>query len=408
MNLSFYIAKRYLFSKKSHNAINIISGISAAGVAIGTAALVCVLSVFNGFEGLLESMFSNFDPDLKISLVEGKTFHITDSIKQIEKLPEVAYYSEIVEENAMLQVEEKQVPGLVKGVSRDFGKMVDMDQILVGGEYTLNDGAFYLTILGTGLANQLETGPNFFTPLYIYAPKRKARVNLARPDKSFTTERIFVSGVFSIQQAEYDNNYMIVDINFARNLFEYEKDEITGIEINLKDGVDLDDAKDKIQDLLGDKYSIQDQYEQQESFFKIMKVEKWMSYFILSFILLIAVFNVIGSLSMLIIDKKKDIITLCNLGANDQLIRRIFLLEGWLISVLGAFIGLFIGSLLSLLQEWYGFITIPGNSPYVINAYPVELHISDLVLILITVLIMGFLAAYYPVKRIDSVQLKEM
>jgi len=399
LSFSFRIARRYLFSKKSHNAINIISGISAAGVAIGTMALVCVLSVFNGFETLISDMFSAFDPDLKITLTHGKTFDVNSKeFNELHKMKSVAYFTEVVEENALLRFKDKQMPATIKGVSNDFEKMTRIDSIMYDGRFVLFDGAFQRAVLGVGVASILGLGAHFIDPLYIYAPKRTSKINLLRPENSFNQIGTFVSGIFSVKQLQYDDHYVLVSIDLARNLFEYEKSTVSAVELKLAKGVKQSEIQKQIQTLLGDRFQVKNRYEQQESFFKIMKIEKWITYLILCFILLIASFNIIGSLSMLIIDKKADIQTLRNLGANNQLIKRIFLFEGWMISGVGALIGICLGTLLCLMQQYFGLLKL--GTGYVVDAYPVVTNALDILLVFITVLFMGVLAAYYPVRYI--------
>jgi ABC-type lipoprotein release transport system permease subunit len=399
LSFSFRIARRYLFSKKSHNAINIISGISAAGVAIGTMALVVVLSVFNGFETLITDMFSSFDPDLKITLVHGKTFDVNSKeFKELHKMKSVAYFTEVVEENALLRFKDKQMPATIKGVSSDFEMMTNIDSIMYDGKFVLYDGAFQRAVPGVGVASILGLGAHFIDPLYIYAPKRTSKINLLRPENSFTQIGTFVSGIFSVKQLQYDDHYALVSIDLARNLFEYEKSTVSAVELKLANGVDKDKVQKQIKTLLGEKFQVKNRYEQQENFFKIMKIEKWITYLILCFILLIASFNIIGSLSMLIIDKKDDIETLRDLGANNKLIKRIFLFEGWMISGVGALIGICLGVLLCLLQQYFGLLKL--GTGYVVNAYPVVTNMLDILLVFTTVLLMGFLAAYYPVRYI--------
>ena len=401
LSFSFYIAKRYLFSKKSHNAINIISGISAAGVGVGTMALVCVLSVFNGFESLIANMFSAFDPDLKITLTHGKSFDVNSpEMSEIRKLKSVAYFTEVVEENALLRFKDKQMPATIKGVSQDFRKMTRIDSIMYDGEFTLYDGAFQRAVPGIGVANILGLGTHFIDPLLIYAPKRTAKINLLRPENSFNQVGTFISGVFSVQQLQYDDHYVLVSIDLARDLFEYDKNKVSSVELKFANGVDQEKIQKQIISKLSNRFQVKNRYEQQESFFKIMLIEKWITYLILCFILLIASFNIIGSLSMLIIDKKADIETLRNLGANNQLIKRIFLYEGWMISAVGAVFGIGLGTLLCLIQEHFGFLKL--GSGYVVDAYPVVTNLMDSVLVLVTVLLMGFLAAYYPVRYIKK------
>lgn len=395
------IARRYLFSKKSHNAINIISGISATGVAIGTMALVVVLSVFNGFESLITTMFSSFDPDLKITMSQSKSFDVNSTgFEKVRKLKSVAVFTEVIEENALLRYKEKQMPATVKGVSENFRQLTNIDSILLDGKFLLYDGAFENIIPGVGVATILGVGANFIDPLYIYAPKRLSNINLLRPEKSFNQAATFVGGIFSVQQLQYDDHYILTSLALARELFEYKSTEVTAIELKLAANADLDQTQQQIRQALGKKYDVKNRYEQQESFFKIMKIEKWITFLILSFILLIASFNIIGSLSMLIIDKKSDIQTLKSLGADNKLIYQIFLFEGWLISIVGALSGILIGTIICLVQEHYGLIKLGAG--YVVDAYPVLTDPTDTLLVFVTVIVMGFLAAIYPVRYINK------
>ena len=401
LSFSFRIARRYLFSKKSHNAINIISGISAAGVGVGAMVLVCVLSVFNGFEVLISDMFSSFDPDLKITLTQGKTFDVNSpEFNALRKDKSVAYFTEVVEENALLRFKDKQMPAIIKGVSNDFEKMTDIDSIMYDGHFILYDGGFQRAVPGIGVASILGLSAHFIDPLYIYAPKRTSKINLLRPENSFNQIGTYISGIFSVKQLQYDDHYVLVSIGLARDLFEYEKNKVSSVELKLAKRVDKEKVQKQIQTLLGNRFQVKNRYEQQESFFKIMKIEKWITYLILCFILLIASFNIIGSLSMLIIDKKADIETLRSLGANNQLIKRIFLFEGWMISAVGAVAGISIGAILCLLQQHFGILKL-GNG-YVVDAYPVVTNVIDVLLVFVTVIIMGYLAAYYPVRYIRS------
>lgn len=398
-SFSFRIARRYLFSRKSHNAINVISGISSVGVMVGTIALVFVLSIFNGFEVLFSDLFSAFDPDLKITKNEGKIFAInTQEFEKIKTHPSVAVFTEVIEENALLKFKEKQMPALIKGVSEDFKKMTRIDSIMFDGDFVLFDGAFERAVPGTGVAAVLGLGAHFIDPLYIYAPKRTSKINLLRPENSFNQSATFVSGIFSVQQNEYDNQYVLVSLNLARELFEYEENSVSSVEIKLTGGADAEKSQKVIQQLLGKDYLVKNRYEQQESYFNIMKVEKWITFLILSFILLIASFNIIGSLSMLIIDKKDDIATLRSLGADDRLVKQIFLLEGWMISFVGTGVGVVVGTIISLLQEKVGFIKL--GTGFIVENYPAVTQFSDIILVFFTVLLIGFFAAWYPVRYI--------
>lgn len=401
LSFSLRIARRYLFSKKSHNTINIISGISATGVAIGTIALIVVLSVLNGFESLVANMFSSFDPDLKITAVQGKTFDInTNEFEQLKKMKSVAVFTEVVQENALLRFKDKQMPATVKGVSSNFAQLTQIDSIIYDGAFILNDGAFERAVPGIGVARMLGLGAHFIDPLYIYVPKRTAKINLLRPDKSINEAGTFVSGIFSVQQLIYDDQVVLVSLELARELFEYDSATVSSLELKIAADADFRKTQQQIQTLLGNKYNVKDRYQQQESFFSIMKIEKWITFLILSFILLIASFNIIGSLSMLIIDKKNDIETLRNIGANNRLIKQIFLFEGWMISATGAIIGIIIGVGITLAQQHFGLLKL--GSGYVVDAYPVVLQFTDAVLVFVTVVVMGWLAAWYPVRYISG------
>lgn len=401
LSFSLRIARRYLFSKKSHNAINIISGISATGVAIGTLALVVVLSVFNGFESLITDMFSAFDPDLKVTLNQSKSFDVNSKeFEQVRKLKSVVVFTEVIEENALLRYKEKQMPATIKGVSSNFKQLTDIDSIMLDGSFLLYDGAFENSVPGVGVATILGVGAHFIDPLYIYAPKRTSNINLLQPEKSFNQSASFVSGIFSVQQLQYDDHYVLVSLELARELFEYKDTQVSAVELKLDGQSDHEKIQQQIQQILGINYQVKNRYEQQESFFKIMKIEKWITFLILSFILLIASFNIIGSLSMLIIDKKSDIQTLKSLGADNKMIYQIFLFEGWLISIVGALLGIFIGTIICLVQEHFGVVKLGAG--YVVDAYPVVTNSSDIILVLTTVIVMGFFAALYPVRYINK------
>ncbi len=409
MNLSLRIAWRYLFAKKSHNAINIVSAVSAAGVCVVTAALVCVLSVMNGFGGLVEQMFSAFDPDLRITPTEGKYFRTdTEAFQTLRQMPEVAVYSETIEETALIAFSDKQVPALLKGVDDNFTELTHIDSILLDGSFSVcdyyDDGtgnltrAFERCVLGQGLAAQIGIGAHFVSGIKIYAPKRTGRVNMMRPDQSFNQSAAFISGIFAVNQTKYDDSYMLISLPLARELFEYAPNEATAVELRLTaQGSQLKTQK-RIQSLLGDNFRVQNRYEQQADFFRIMEIEKLLTALLLIFILLIASFNVVGSLSMLMIDKQQDALILRNLGATDLQIRNIFLYEGWLISALGAGIGLVLGLTVCLLQQHFGLLKLGNGMDYIISAYPVQVQPLDILLVTLSVLLLGFLAAYIPIK----------
>ena len=403
MNLSLYIAKRYLFSKKSHNAINVISGVSVCGVALATLALVCTLSVFNGFQDLVSTFFTAFDPELKITAASGKVFDGHDiRIDKLRDFPEIEVFSESLEDNAMVQYNGKQAMVVIKGVEDNFSHLTAIDSILYGrGEMVLYDEIVDYAIPGVELTSILGTGIRFLDPLEVYAPKRGTQINVANPASSFNVSYLHSSGlVFAVNQQKYDASYILTSLKFARNLFQYNT-EVSSIELKLKKGVNVEAFADKISGVLGDEFIVQNRYEQQADTFRIMQVEKLISYLFLTFILLVACFNVIGSLSMLIIEKKNDVITLRALGANDRLISRIFLFEGCLISFLGALVGVVLGLTLCLVQQEFGILTLGSGASagaFVVDAYPVSVHWQDVVLILVTVLVIGFLSVLYPVQ----------
>lgn len=401
MNFPLYIAKRYLFSKKSHNAINIISLISASGVAVGTVALVCVLSVFNGFQGVIEGLFGKFDAQLQVTVNEGKSFNPQiSSVQSLYKMPEIKVICEVVQDNALLIFSDKQTPAVIKGVEENYTQLNAMDEILLDGEFKLYDGVFDMGVAGVGLAQTLGCGVRFVEPLQLFAPKRNTTVSLARPDNAFTSEFVFLSGIFMVQQAKYDANLLFVRLPLARKLFGYDN-EVTSLELRLTDGANELQVQKKIQTVLGDTFSVKNKYEQQADFFRMMEVEKWITYLILSFIVLIAIFNVVGSLSMLIIEKKNDTKVLMNLGANRKLIFKIFLFEGWLISVLGVVVGILLGLVVCWIQIQFGILSLNGtDGAFVVEAYPVLVKWTDIVLIFGTVSLLGFLAAIYPAHKL--------
>ncbi|MCM1312710.1 MAG: FtsX-like permease family protein [Bacteroides sp.] len=404
MFFPFYIARRYLLSKKSHHAINVISAISVCGVAVATAALVCILSVFNGFQDMIAELFTAFDPQLKVLPYEGK-FMASDE-PELERLRDfdfISVYTETLEDNALLVMGNRQVMATIKGVSDNFDEQVDIDKILYGGGvFQLHADVIDYGVLGINLLMQLGVGTDFTSPVQVYAPRKGENINLNDPRESFNNEELYSPKVgFMVKQNKYDSNYAITSLSFARRLFE-RQGYVSAVELKLADGVDAGDAKEKIRSLLGQKYKVLDRYEQQEDTFKIMKIEKLISYIFLTFILLVACFNIIGSLSMLVVDKKKDVRTLRNLGADNEQIASIFLIEGRMIAVSGAVIGIVLGLALCLIQQNFGIVkfgTSAGN--YIIDAYPVSVHTMDIIIVFITVLIVGFLSVWYPVRYLS-------
>lgn len=401
MNFPFYIARRYLFSKKSTHAINVISGISVVGVAVATTALVVTLSVFNGFHDLVASFFTAMDPQIKVVPVKGKAAPADDPIlTKIRQLPEVDVATECLEDQALAVYGNRQQMVKLKGVEDNFDKLTHIREILEGdGQFELHAADMYYGIPGLGIAYQMGLGYTYEQPLKIYAPRREGQLNMADPSEDFVEDELYSPGVvFCIKQGKYDKNYILTSIHFTRQLFQQDG-MLSSLELRLKPGSDFDRVKKKMEELAGTQYHVLDRYEQQEDTFRIMKVEKLIAYIFLTFILMIACFNIIGSLSMLIIDKKEDVVTLRNLGATDRQISRIFLFEGRMISAIGAIIGILLGLLLCWIQQQYGIVRLgDSEGSFVVNAYPVSVHPTDIILVFITVITVGFLSVWYPVR----------
>ena len=396
MNLPFYIAKRYLVSKKKQNVINIISMISVIGVSLGTMALIIVLSAFNGLNVLIGDLFGSFDPDLKILPAVGKTFNPGSSeFDQIKKMDKVLFYAEALEDNALLKYGNRQRPAIVKGVSEDFALMTGIDTMLSDGKFVLEQENQQYAVLGYNVAGNLGVGLNFIDPIKFYVPRRKAKLG-RNPMDAFNVDFLFPKGIFTIQE-EFDSQYVLVPMAFARRLFD-KKEAVSAIEIKLKNLDHSDEVQEQIQTLLGENYVVKNRFQQHDVLFKMMETEKTAIFFILAFILVIASFNIIGSLSMLIIDKQGDIETLRSIGANKTLIQRIFLLEGWLISLSGAVIGTVLGILVCVLQIKFGLIKITGADNFIFSNYPVKIVFFDVMVVFVTVVIIGYLASRLPVR----------
>lgn len=407
MNFPFYVARRYLFSKKSTNVINIISAISMLGVAIATMAMVVTLSVFNGFSDLVAKLFTDFDPQLKVTPVMGKTVAADlPALDSIRHLPEVLVATDCVEDQAMAVYGERQAMVTIKGVTDNFDSLTHIRRILKGdGRFELHATQnMHYGILGIRLADQLGTGYRFTQPLHIYAPRRQGQLDLTDPEDGFVREtngeapRLYSPGViFNVQQSRYDKDYILTSIGFARSIFD-QQGMVSSLELRLKPGSDFETVKSRIKSIAGPEFRVQDRYEQQDDTFRIMKIEKLIAYIFLTFILIVACFNIIGSLSMLIIDKKDDVQTLRSIGAGENVIKRIFLFEGNLISAVGAVSGIIIGLLLCWLQQTFEIIAL-GNSEgnFIVNAYPVSIHITDIIIVFFTVMAVSFVASWYPV-----------
>jgi lipoprotein-releasing system permease protein len=405
MKLSLYIAKRYLFAKKSRNAINVISAISVAGVTVGTMALITILSVFNGLEEMVKTIFSTSDPEIRITPVKGKVFSPdTLMLTRLSAVDGVEVYAETLEETALLRYDERQYIATVKGVSMNYAQVTQLDTAMWDGDFTLKgeNGRPY-AVAGLGVANFLGMRLNFVSPLTIYMPDRTARLS-TNPDNAFTRKYIFLSGIFAVEQ-EFDSKYVFLPIDFARELLDY-TDEVSSIEVKIKPGSDEKKTQKAIKEVVGDSFLVQNRYEQQEMFYRVMKAERLAIYVILTFILIIASFNIIGSLTMLMIEKERDIDILRSLGADNRLIKKIFIYEGWMISFIGTIIGLIIGALLCAAQEHFGIVKLAGES-LLIDAYPVRMKIIDFFIVAGTVLAIGYGAAWYPVHYLSRRQLKD-
>jgi lipoprotein-releasing system permease protein len=403
LNFPFYIARRYLVSKKSHNIINIISGISVVGVAIGTMALIIVLSVFNGFDKLVVSLFSSFNPSIQITPGHGKTFDLkTFPLAQLQKIPGVLHITEVIEEDALLKYKDNQSIVTLKGVSDAFMQMSGLDTMMVEGNFMLEDGDKDYALLGYGVAGTLNANlQDYINPITVYVPRRDASFS-GGFENAFNTEIIFPSGFFQVQY-EYDVKYAILPLRFVKKLLDY-GEERTSLEIDLAKDADGSEVQSAIKTLLGNQFTIKNRYQQQEILYKIMVSEKNYIFMILTLILIIATFNVIGTLTMLILDKKKDIAVLRSLGAGPNLIRRIFLFEGVLISLIGAVLGLTLGAFVCWVQIRFGLVRLgSADSSFVVSAYPVVMKAADFLIIFFTVMLIGILSAVYPVYNIRKV-----
>ena len=409
MNFPFYIARRYLFSKKSTNAINVISGISVVGVAVATMALIVTLSVFNGFSDLVATLFTAFDPQIEVTPVVGKTAPADDPVlTEIRQLPQVDVATECVEDMALVTYRDRQAMVTIKGVDDNFDRLTHIREILYGdGTFELHAADLHYGILGIRLAEQLGTGYRYDEPLRVYAPRREGQVDVTDPADGFVQDELYSPGVlFSVMQAKYDKSYVLTSVGFARRIFD-QQGMLSSLELRLKPGSDFEAVKRDMQRIAGDKYTVKDRYEQQDDTFRIMKIEKFIAYIFLTFILVVACFNIIGSLSMLIIDKREDVVTLRNLGASDKQIMQIFLFEGRMISALGAVIGLIVGLLLCWIQQTFGVIALGSSAgSFIVDAYPVSVHLWDVALVFVTVLAVGFLSVWYPVRYFSRRLLK--
>lgn len=403
MRLQLFIALRYLFSKKSHNIINIISMICAGGVCVATIALICTLSVYNGFQNIISGVISSFDPDLKVTLAEGKIFDLSEPQQKLQTIEPIELICPVLEETALIRGKEKQTFVTVKGVPHNYNEAVNADSVIEAGKFKLEDENGIYTVLGAALFNQIDASVGYDNPVSFYAPKYATKVNIANPNQSFNTQYAYISGIYATHQFEIDSKYAFLPLQYAQEIFNY-NGLVSALEIKIKND-DIESAKTAIQNALGEKYVVQDKMEQHQDFYKMMKIEKWITFLILFFILMIAVVNIIGSLTMLILEKKNDIQTLKHLGATSSFIQQVFLLEGWLISALGTIAGLAIGLILCLIQEYFGIIKLGNGSDdgtFFIQAYPVYVQWTDILIILTTILIAGLFIAWIPTRYIKK------
>ncbi len=396
MNFPILAARRYLFAKKSHNAVNVISAVSVVGVAVGTIVLVIVLSVFNGFEDLTKKLYSTFDPDLKVTPATGKTF-IPDpeKLRELKNDPGVLAFSQTIEENVLVRYGDQQEIAMMKGVDTEYQHITGIDTMMFDGQFRLWMNDMPQAVVGVGVAGKLRVGLSFITPLYFYAIRNTSDISL-NPETALNRQYIFPVGIFDIDE-EINEQYLLVPLEFARNLLE--NDSVVGaLEIKLKPGANEAEVQKRIIGIFGTGFDVKNTYQQKEFYFRILKYEKWVAFMILAFVLLIVSFNVVGSLSMLMIEKKSDMSILQSLGADKQMIGRIFITQGWMIVLSGALAGMLIGALVCWLQITVGIVSLPDAGTFIIDRYPVAMRLSDFVLTLIAVVGIGFLTTYFPVK----------
>jgi len=403
MNFPFFIARRYLFSKKSTNVINIISAISVLGVSVATMAMVVALSAFNGFSDFIGSLFTNFDPQLEITPVMGKTAPADDPVlTKIRQLPAIDVATECVQDQALAVYDGRQAMVVVKGVEDNFDQQVhDIGSLLQpnGSRLELHVADMHYGIPGIQLAQQLGMSMRYEKPLYIFAPRREGQLDMTNLEDGFVVDSLYSPGsLFMLRQARYDRTYILTSIGFARRVFD-QQGMLSSLELRLKPESNFEAVKSEIKQIAGNKFYVKDRYEQQEDTFHIMNIEKLFAYVFLTFILVVACFNIIGSLSMLIIDKRQDVVTLRNLGATDRQITQIFLFEGRMISAIGAVLGILVGLLLCWLQQVFGIVSLGRSAgSFVLDAYPISVHPVDIIVIFLTVLVVGFLSVWYPVR----------
>lgn len=403
MSVSLFFARRYLFSKKSKNAINYITTVSVILITLVTVAMIITMSVFNGLSDVITSMFNTFDPEIKITATNGRVFSLDSVENKLKQNTDIQAYTPILEDDALFTYGDKQLIGKLKGVGDSYTKTCNVDSILVAGEFILEQNDVHYACVGQGVAHKLSVGLMFRDVLHIYAPERSKKSSLV-PTEEYNKTYAYARGVFSVQM-DIDNEYIITSLTLAQDLWKYTNNEVSSIEIKVTENADIHSVVQNLQQTLGNSFSIKDREKQHEFMYKVTQGEKFVTFLIITLILIIASFSIIGSLSMLIIDKQRDIAVLRSMGANSQTIKRIFILEGWLIAVLGAFIGVFLGVAICGIQEYFGIVKLPGASAnFIVQAYPVKVLFTDVISILFVVLLVGFVTAYYPVQKISKTQ----
>lgn len=397
MRTSLFIARRYLISKKSHNLINVVSLISVVGLSIGTMALIVVLSVFNGFEDTIKSLYGTFNPDLEIRARQAKTFHFHKfPAEKISDLPGLKGLAPVVEEDALFKYREQQFIGTIKGLPPGYKKMSRLDTMLIDGIFELQEGPSDFAVAGAGVAWYLNLNLNDIRHLLsVFVPKR-GNASSFRFETAFNNEVIHPAGIFSVQQ-EFDEKYVLVPLRFARKLLDY-TDEVTSVEIFVNTAVDVDALQEKIKGILGSDFSVKNRFQQNDALYKVMRSEKTAIFLILVFILILASFNMIGSISILIVEKQKDIAVLRSMGAGKKLTQRIFLFEGMMISLIGGISGLVLGFVILYLQQHFGLLKLGTGEGFIIDAYPVKMKAVEFVGVFLVVQFIGLLATWYPVK----------
>ena len=405
MNFSFYIAKRYLFSKKNRNAINIISGISVAVLAVATAAIIIVLSSINGFGLLIDEQISSYAPDLKIEVVKGKTFTVNnEKFSEIKKLKNIRYFSGIIEENVLLKYDNKQTICTVKGVPDDYGKEFNLQNTLRDGIFKTSGKSLNYVVIGGGIAYKLSIYIESGKAVSLWTPNRK-KVNMLNPEQAFNRISLIPSGIIAIDN-DFDLKYVLTSDKVVRKITDRDSSTVSSVEILAKNKDDIETLKTDIENILGNDYIVKDVYEQFDVY-RVMKSERLAAFIIMLFITLIASFSIIGSVTMLIIEKRRDIFTLMSMGTSIKKLKHIFFTEGWLISFSGAAIGIILGALICYAQQKYGFVTFPSDGMYIVDAYPIDLKISDFILTFFSVMILGTLISLYPARKLTEEFIKE-